>query len=847
MTLKRSFVLIPLGAALTASLGGCIKDGEYGSRTGADKVPIVLTQAGVQSVRGMEIPDGQLSDGTEFSVTAYYYPAGELPANGTRMSWNGYSIIDGRSVETNARPLENVSYKVVSGKFVSQVSTPFYWPQGTDDKLLFYAYMPKVSEIHSTAELIPYFGQSPNDYLGMMYKLPGEVADHHDLLVATTGKLSPGGGETMLNFRHTLTRIEFLARRSDMLDGKKVVVSDIVIRDALGRAYMNIDPGNSETPFRWVDNEPGQYMRDLSLSSAGEKAVLNYNYDLNEEHQSLMRGEGSGKQYVMAIPMNGSNAERALFDAMEVDVTAEINGVERKFTLPLAGTERWAPGKKMTYLFTIYPEQIDWDWLVEDWEGPEEIEPDLSKVLLEVSRTRAAINEHNKARIWFRTNQSEVTLEPEKTNDLVSIVDWDLVADDLTGGNPRNFQYWRDEASGLYIGYVDIETDRKREMVGSGEGFGTFFINAGGLRRKITIDWENVPDEEMPLWCDYPYVGAFWRHDQVGERLICGRLDDVDFHDWIAEVVDGDFIVLEKGKTLDENVWTNREPGDAENFPVQDGMTNISGKGNIYFRIGLKGTIGENEVRYGRVNVSVTYYNKDREEFDIYIRQGEAPNCVMGNQYLFSPYNLTAGDNGPGEGTGVELGPRGGSFTEYPSQTGYYFRWDGTMGYPWTGYISSWPIYTGQQEWKESFDACPEGYRRPEIEAFQMSVVPHYPDVPPVPERLALKGYYADGYFDRRMIDGSDNTMLGTGDACQGILFYESQNEPNLRSIFFPNGGLRTNDIYNRGTYGFYWASSYHGNSMFSVFESSNAVGPYSCYSGHYNGEHGIPIRCIRE
>ena len=98
------------------------------------------------------------------------------------------------------------------------------------------------------------------------------------------------------------------------------------------------------------------------------------------------------------------------------------------------------------------------------------------------------------------------------------------------------------------------------------------------------------------------YAGAFWKNDQCGERIITGQLaregaDAVTIVNWSARVDEDpdNMVILSTTPSFDPNVGT-ANPGVAENFRVtpnlqkgEDGK-NVSGKGRIYFRIGLTET-----------------------------------------------------------------------------------------------------------------------------------------------------------------------------------------------------------------------------------------------------------------
>lgn len=220
---------------------------------------------------------------------------------------------------------------------------------------------------------------------------------------------------------------------------------------------------------------------------------------------------------------------------------------------------------------------------------------------------------------------------------------------------------------------------------------------------------------------DLPYVGAFWRYNQKGERVITMNASGSSAQlKWEAQVVVGQqWTRLEVGKSLDSSIGSVNEnlKSDidyAEKFPLSgDAKTYISGDGSqLVFRIGLTSTINEQDHRYGLVLVNV--YNRETlvHTYRILTRQGEAPDYLFRPEdkgsgtfgeggskprplaAKFSPYNLTDPQLGIGDGSSFissddklwkhSLMPldyyegnefNGDKFTKYPSQAGYFFLW----------------------------------------------------------------------------------------------------------------------------------------------------------------------------
>lgn len=232
-----------------------------------------------------------------------------------------------------------------------------------------------------------------------------------------------------------------------------------------------------------------------------------------------------------------------------------------------------------------------------------------------------------------------------------------------------------------------------------------------------------------------PYVGAFWRYNQTGERVIKmydanGNTVSSGSTPWFAEVVAGrDFIKLISGGSADGAIYSSN-PGNAESYKVYDlpgAKTSIQSTGDLVFRIGLKDAIQPNEHRYGIVLV---HHSGGTER--IFIRQGEAPDFLYRREdpvlggwtthnnndprpltVKLSPYNLTdpkLGLGGPdasfyyGDHNAMPLDYHSenianstfnkAKLTEYPSQAGYFFIWN-ALEQPLTG--TTYPYYKGNQ------------------------------------------------------------------------------------------------------------------------------------------------------
>ncbi len=276
---------------------------------------------------------------------------------------------------------------------------------------------------------------------------------------------------------------------------------------------------------------------------------------------------------------------------------------------------------------------------------------------------------------------------------------------------------------------------------------------------------------------DNGYVGAFWRADQSGERLIRIPYTDVIKGDWIATVIEGeDWIILDTEKSADPGVTWNESTENPQDMMLYDAVYQLSGddtsvagtvedsSDELYFRIGLRSTISaNNSPRYGVILVSVTHEHTTIY-WRIFVRQDEQDDYLMRPEdpqedgtgfgtpnrphaVKISVFNLTAQDymDNPdymtSAGTSISahkaLDIQGGAFTLYPTQAGAFFSWatttTGVMRRAWhpsipnSGtQISSFPTGYSSSTWpslEATHETCPVGYRRPMDHTTLTSVV----------------------------------------------------------------------------------------------------------------------------
>ena len=395
------------------------------------------------------------------------------------------------------------------------------------------------------------------------------------------------------------------------------------------------------------------------------------------------------------------------------------------------------------------------------------------------------------------------------------------------------------------------------------------------------------------------YVGAFWKANQRGERLIA--IKAATSGPWSVSVSDkggfaNDDILFSTASSDDPYIYTNNAADmntyDAAYQVVNGSTTGITGQyvtagGYIFFRIGLATThnvtIGE-PARYGKITL-----NYNSTNYVIYLRQGEDPDYLMRtndaigswgtstgarpNAAKWSPYNLTAeGYNNGSTAQSIEVGYRGGKFADYPTQAGAFFQWANANKptYAWNPTIPSseesvpgWQNNYPTTYWNSlsgTHEVCPSGYRR-FTDGSTSGMVQTPSASTEYVQSLYLNpqsgktnsvtnsvwGYYADGYFDRRPIissvTGTTMSAVGSGStvAYIGRMFYNSSTGAN---IFFPAAGYRADfsgGLYSAGECGMNWsATSMDTIEIWYLFFSKTEARRLS-----HTRKNGYPVRCV--
>ena len=374
--------------------------------------------------------------------------------------------------------------------------------------------------------------------------------------------------------------------------------------------------------------------------------------------------------------------------------------------------------------------------VVSPW-GEERHNWEAGNRVLNVSQIEARITDFNGARITFTSNMPVVRVLPDVyVGTTATTMKTEKVFNDLVLAagktSTSRFAYTYDEALGMGTGYMDILLDEYKMDEG------TFLANQQGLHTMFRLilsaenkDGTNVLQREIKVntsqygvrfeanqWNGYTYVGAFFREDEVGERIITAQLprrQGNNIGSWEIEVDAPykDQIILSTTPSFDPYAGTD-DPGSPETYPVRpneykqeevdnDG-TKIKGNGRVYFRVGWRGVnpnSGAAKTKTPRyATVTVTYSLADTEAgenvwrptYKFYIRQGEAADYIMTPQTTiasgtlagvsrtsaskFSPFNLTDSrfKSNPTVNYYQTLKTQG-DFVDYPTQAGAFYQW----------------------------------------------------------------------------------------------------------------------------------------------------------------------------
>ena len=375
---------------------------------------------------------------------------------------------------------------------------------------------------------------------------------------------------------------------------------------------------------------------------------------------------------------------------------------------------------------------------------------------------------------------------------------------------------------------------------GSRSGVLRVTVANGTLYQYVVVVQMPGGNIEISTISEHFFVGAFWRNNQQGERLIRGYSADgsnVSETRWRAVAMD-DWVKLDMENSADPGVFgptpacmTTIANDRRYRLPTTaSGM--VSGSGEIRFRIGLRSynTAATNprfpEPRWSQV--VILYGNNYQNTHIIWIRQGEQAHYVFrptcpgnhrnpNNVGRWSPFNLTHPTiRDTGAATAVfqtRATNASDHFVRYPSQAGVFTQWateDPNARRAWSpiGAVDSGTWGTpASGAWDNAHETCPIGYRRPgDLTNLSTNVAANIQycmfrqslwHVNDRSRSNSVFGFYADGFFDRRPINTiqveqvasrSSVAWTTTDIAVRGRLFF---NPTRGYHLFMPAAGVR--------------------------------------------------------
>lgn len=769
----------------------------------------------------------------------------------------------------------DVPQKMVNRKLTYTAGTPGSWVyEGTPekwnsasahDRYTFFAYAPFARAehgmaIHETAAGVP----------TLTYTVPADVTAQPDLMVGVPRKnMRPTNTPVIFQMQHALTCVGFQIAG----DGNKI--AGIAIRGVSMTGTLSMD---GETIF-WSDLGPVNTTTDFTASLNTDPGQSYYTATPTMS-TDLMKGDG----YLMMIPQELGPHARIII--------TEADGNEIEIGLD---AKEWLAGRQVNYKISIVPG------------GTITVTPD--NLLLP----------------WFGVNQYTDNIEVmcyDTQGNPSEKLEWTLTTDDAWFSMTLNED---GSAAGSTVsgkGTKTVYTLATENTSNTDDRFTTVYLNDESSDVRVNVRQVYKPDPGLihAAGDTLPnrYVGAFWHRNYTGERIIKIDLDEDPQYlgKWSASVVwwdgrwkESDFVVAAGGSS-DPNIYTDN-PGFCENYkvtsPAEDvkayaASGTVDGNGSILFRIGLNTAFDETHPLYdfenqpARYAVLIISYNDYSRHQKVFLRQGHE------RDYLIHPSERSAvgvkrfttrnlSTNNVAEdpkfdkdfvrvykrGTTTE-GTSASRFANYPSQAGLYFQWgveDGTSrrGYhPSRNVTANWYVnnYSNSNTWTAiaaTNETCPNGYRRPRYSRTELSSEPLQSLCADLtkPAEHTVYGYYADGFFDRRIITKSQNgwektavvpNTVHVGYAGRLVFNPTQGSQRENASIFFPIAGRIDRDsgrLTSTGRAGHYWLSTSVSatdpeEDPSRWFAYNLGVGPYSFEPRTYSYRgHAFPIRCVGE
>lgn len=740
------------------------------------------TSSDIPQSRGL--PISSANDIPDMGVFAYY------TGNGIANNWGAKGA--------TATPNFMNNIQITNNGGLWSYDTPVYWPQAVDANVSFFAYSPYATATN---------GITMNVTTGIPsidYTVPTNCSDQPDLMVSALlqDRNVTNNGSSPINFqmRHALTCIGFKASGN----GEKIEKITVKGVKKSGKLSVAAD-GTPSWDLTGATNENFEAIVDDGVYLESTAELVN-----------------TGGGYLMMVPQSLTAG------AM---LTVELN-TGRSFDFDIEGLT-WGTGQFINYTLSITPEAA---LLL----TPEKI----------VLPPKGGFSEFNvivangSSLDWTIAINNSDFLICDNLTDILNWANGSLPAADVRnqdGSTPGTTnQFTGTGTKTLYVWKPTANPSTSVEITGTINNV----IDPAGA----SIEVIQLPDYPMATvrnnYMSGEYVGAFWKANQIGERIIripvgsgmirSGNWDASVY--WLGPGWKAGDIVFSNDISNDTGITYNSSTENPVNMLTNDAAyivpgyvssasgTAISGAGNyIHFRIGLTSTYtptGTNPARYALV---LLRYGTPQKYHIIYIRQGDGPDYLMypddnarGSAAVrFCAYNVTASNLNNNQVVEIQTNRSNSVFTDYPSQAGALIQWSAISGLGILAYNPASPIATSFWQnvptgsyWntlQASSESCPQGYRRPNDGSTSGPALNNTAAIIKDSEvRQSLYatpmtddknnntnvrwGFYADGYFDRR--DHNNPFIASPGEGGSGItantaVSWKTSNVAYIGSLLF--------------------------------------------------------------
>lgn len=724
--------------------------------------------------KGGELPTAMGIDPTLGShIDSRAVIEGESLPDGASFSLFGYR---NDAIYTDVITGKDLNHKQVTYSAVNQTGVladdPIYWPaSGLDTSpITFYALYPHTAvntkALADAAKGDYYISESTKDGIKFVYYI-GDNSDKDLMLAKTTSSAIPSNGAAQLTFYHVLVLLDVQISLDDQRADKteQIKVTGITQDGLRVKGMFN---QSSFVSGAWSGTE--LEARALNLHNGSTSIVLQDDAD-DDTYQEVAS--------IMSIPLSASGFS----DGKDMTITYTIGSDATPKTLTVSHDKlpkMSEYGKRYKLKINLAAKDalmlLDVETDVDDW-GSKTVNIihdgqwwlTVDKDVLELAGDSGA-----EGSIIAETNYNETTFGYPKG----------LVYSAITYDSDCDETDWLSMSvvkEGDLKGTMNFETTKANES--NEDRVAYVKVTAGNLTKQLIIkqkqvlpDIPNPEDHDNATSIPSTYIGAFWRNNQKGERLIkIARSANAHLGHWCVQVLDyhtGSNKLFKEGDILFED-WDGTLPDPAGPFgenvdtpeltaPTMILTGKLESAGEITFKIGLRSKYtptGTNYARYARVLLS---YGGDSKGYKyhhvLWLRQGEDDDYLMTpddgtivagwddnddviiaprtTATRWSPYNLTASKwaDVPNayetqeliqlRGRTEAVGDDDSKFVPYPSMSGAQFQWvneyrdeDRRLAFnPGTLQLSVYDVSIGKEHlwlWSDKHETCPPGYRRP--------------------------------------------------------------------------------------------------------------------------------------